>query len=612
MATKKMNNKKIALLIIMLIFTVVCIGFIVSLCMLSGIETILRLIFIIITFIMWLLTFTKALNRLKNKKKPNKMITIMLVISIILGFIAINIIKVYSSIDKVSNNSITYSTSIVTLNNSDADIIDDIVKDNIGMLNDDTNIEGNSLPKEVIKKEKLKNKIVYYDSFISLINALYKGDIDFIFLPTNYGVMFSSIDGFENLEMDTKIIYSYEKNEKVVNKNINKKLTKPFTLLIIGVDSEKENIKGSTFNGDALMLLTFNPKTLSSTILSIPRDTYLPITCFKNNRKNKITHSAWYGEDCLLNTIENLVDINIDYYLKINFKGVVNLVDALGGIEVDVPFSFCEQNSDRLWGKHTVYVKEGLQKLDGEQVLALARNRHPNPTMCSSKWTDYYSDDFTRGQNQQLIIKSMLNKAKSIKSLDTVYDLLDTISKSMETNMSTSEILSLYNIGKDILLNHKDNEASELINMQRLYLSGYDAYIYDYSSISDQGTNLKLYNFVTYDGSVKDISNAMKLNLGIKKDKAVKKFSFSVDEPYEEKVIGKDNYEEEEILLLPNFVDEKEKKAKEFCEENNITLSIEYVESDKKKGRIVSQSLYPDMDISEIDLKKGLEIEVSK
>lgn len=612
MATKRRKNRKITLLITMLIFTVVCIGFIVSLCMLSGIETILRLIFITITIIMWLLIFTKGLNRLKNKKKPNRMITIMLFISIVLGFISINILKVYSSIDKISSNSNTYSTSIVTLNNSDADIIDDIVKDNIGMLSDETNIEGNSLPKEVIKRENLKNKIVYYDSFISLINALYNGEIDFIFLPTNYGVMFSSIEGFENLESDTKIIYSYEEQEKVINKNVNKKLTKPFTLLIIGVDSEKENIKGSTFNGDALMLLTVNPKTLSSTILSIPRDTYLPIACFKNNRKNKITHSAWYGEDCLLNTIENLVDIDIDYYLKINFKGVVNLVDALGGLEVDVPFSFCEQNSDRLWGKNTVYVKEGFQKLNGEQVLALARNRHPNPEMCSSKWTDYYSDDFTRGQNQQLIIRSMLNKAKSIKSLDTVYDLLDTISKSMETNMSTSEILSLYNVGKDILLNHKDNEASELINMQRLYLSGYDAYIYDYSSKSDQGTKLKLYNFVTYDGSVKDISDAMKLNLGIKKEKVIKKFSFSVDEPYVEKVIGKDNYEEDEMLLLPNFVGEKEKEVKEFCEENNITLNIKYVNSNKKKGRIISQSLHSDMDISEIDLKKGLEIEVSK
>ena len=176
------------------------------------------------------------------------------------------------------------------------------------------------------------------------------------------------------------------------------------------------------------MLITFNPTTLNSTILSIPRDTYVPISCFSGKRKNKITHAAWYGEDCMINTIQDFTGITIDYYVKINFKGVVKLVDTLGGIEVDVPFSFCEQNSNREWGENTVYVEEGLQTLNGEQALALDRNRHPNPSMCSSKWTNYTSNDFIRGQNQQLVVKALLNKVKDIRSLDTVYELLDALS----------------------------------------------------------------------------------------------------------------------------------------------------------------------------------------
>ena len=71
------------------------------------------------------------------------------------------------------------------------------------------------------------------------------------------------------------------------------------------------------------MLITFNPETLNTTMLSIPRDTYVPITCFSGQAKSKITHAAWNGETCMMNTIENFTGINIDYYVKINFKGVI-------------------------------------------------------------------------------------------------------------------------------------------------------------------------------------------------------------------------------------------------------------------------------------------------
>ena len=89
------------------------------------------------------------------------------------------------------------------------------------------------------------------------------------------------------------------------------------------------------FNGDTLMLMSFNPKTLDAILLSIPRDTYVPIAC---NNKNyaKINSSAAYGTSCVISTINNLLGINIDYYVKINFKGVVDLVEAVGGVEVDV------------------------------------------------------------------------------------------------------------------------------------------------------------------------------------------------------------------------------------------------------------------------------------
>ena len=80
-----------------------------------------------------------------------------------------------------------------------------------------------------------------------------------------------------------------------------------------------------------------------------------------NNKKNKITNAGWYGEDCIMDSVENYFNINIDYYFKVNFKAVVDLVDAIGGVEVEVPYSFCEQNSKRQWGKNTIFVDKGKQ-----------------------------------------------------------------------------------------------------------------------------------------------------------------------------------------------------------------------------------------------------------
>ena len=109
-------------------------------------------------------------------------------------------------------------------------------------------------------------------------------------------------------------------------------------MLLMGIDSTEEGLdKNAVANGDSLMLVTFNPKTLNATMLSIPRDSYVPISCFVGKYENKITHAAWHGTDCMMQTIEDYFGITIDYYAKVNFKGLVHLVDAVGGIDVEVP-----------------------------------------------------------------------------------------------------------------------------------------------------------------------------------------------------------------------------------------------------------------------------------
>ncbi len=597
---KKITKNKVwfgIVLIALIVTSLASVYLLYSLSLLSGIENFLRLCGSIVIVIIWIIFFFFSIRVLVRNKKVGYILFILIAILYSAGlyFVSSNIDRVVGKIGNISSNSTTYSSSIVTLKENSAESIEDIGDAEIGFLNDENSVEGYTIPLEIASDNNLENNLVEYDSFVALLQDLYEEEIEYVFLPTNYAIKFSNIEGFSDLEEKTKIIYTQSQEVKnTTNVSKNKKLDEPFTILLMGVDSELESIKGASFNGDSLMLITFNPTTLNSTILSIPRDTYVPISCFSGKRKNKITHAAWYGEDCMINTIQDFTGITIDYYVKINFKGVVKLVDTLGGIEVDVPFSFCEQNSNREWGENTIYVEKGLQTLNGEQALALARNRHPNPSMCSSKWTNYTSNDFIRGQNQQLVVKALLNKIKDIRSLDTVYELLDALSENMETNMSRTEILSLYDIAKTVLLKSQDTPVEELIGMQRLYLSGTDANIYDYNPLNGQGTKMRLYNFLPYTGSIEDISTAMKINLGLQEEEPIKEFSFSVDTPYEETVIGRGSYSSTGVTLLRDLTGYTESEAKSYGAANGITITSNYVKAtspSQRVGQVIDQSV---------------------
>ena len=587
---KKLTRHKFAFIITVFAILGLAFGtgyFIYNLSLLENVEDVLRLGTCIALGIISLLLIVAVLKSLKKYKRIKLFLLIILIIGItsVEVFASYNVGKVYGTIEKVTQTSgyTTYSSSIVTLKDNKADSISDIKDEKLGIMEDESSIEGYVIPKEIIKKKSLSNETESYSSFIAMIDALKKGDIKYAFLPTNYPVMFGSMEGYENIEDETKIIYTQTKKvKKEAEKNDTKPITEPFTVLIMGVDSEAEGIADGAFNGDSLIVVTFNPKTLTTTMLSIPRDSYVPIACFSGQRKNKITHAAWQGESCMEKTIENFLDVEINYYVKINFKGVVKLVDTLGGVEVDVPYNLCEQNSNRQWGKNTVYIEKGYQTLNGEQALAFSRNRHSNPDKCSAKWTNYNSSDFVRGQHQQEVIMSLMNKFKSVKSLDQIHNLLDTISNNMNTNMSTSQILSLYNVFKDISKNaDKSSNMADLLGIQKLYLNGHDQRIYDYG-----GTNLSLYNYVLYDDSIKAVSDAMKENLGQKKVKTVKKFSFNINDPYEEKIIGKDKTSKTSLTLLPSFVGQSLSYVNSFCGAHGIKVN-----ASSSSGTVVSQSV---------------------
>lgn len=215
------------------------------------------------------------------------------------------------------------------------------------------------------------------------------------------------------------------------------------SVLVMGVDESDVRGKeyGEAIRTDALLLATFNKDSKSVKLLSIPRDTYTYIPVEK--KKDKITHAHAYGStkngkdggpQASIDAVEKLLNVPVDYFVKFNFKSFMKIVDDLGGIEVDVPVEFTEQDSND--NADAIHLKKGVQKLNSEEALALARTRH-------------IDSDAMRGQRQQLVIEAILKKLTSVGSVTKVGNIIDDINGQFVTNLTFDDMLSFYKYGAD-------------------------------------------------------------------------------------------------------------------------------------------------------------------
>ncbi|MCH5167078.1 MAG: LCP family protein [Erysipelotrichales bacterium] len=561
---KKFKKTKLSIrliyIFVLLLFLVSYVFLFRSLLLLNNVETVLRIIVLTILGLLLLLYSFFDLLLLLSKKHKIVVISSLIILVIssfsMIGSLAIN--KVYGLLASISKETVIYTTNLISLNSSE--FINDGTF-SVGIINNETDIEGNILAYELIDKEKLNVKIEKYDTYFELLEKLYNGEVNGIFITSNYAAMYESYDAYENIASDVKVLFDYSKemkNQDYIESNAS--VENPFTVLIMGVDSQYDGLNANAaFNGDTLMIISFNPHTLNATVFSIPRDTYVPIACLKNE-SSKINSSAAYGTKCVINTVENLVDINIDYYVKINFKGVVDLVNTLGGIDVTVPdgIKFCEQDSNRSHAAEVLQcIESGYQHMDGEKALAFARHRKTLP-----------AGDFQRVQHQQLVVEGIANSAKNLKSINDFYAVLDAISRNMDTNMTTKEMMNLYNVGKSVIFGA--NKGS-LINIQKTYLTGYDLTMY----VNNLRGNV--YTFQYYEQSLEEIKDALKITLETKKATPTKTFNFSVNDEYEPVIVGKKYYTVQRNETIPNFHGQTLQYAKSWCEARNITVYINYI-----------------------------------
>ena len=261
----------------------------------------------------------------------------------------------------------------------------------------------------VVTKKKKKKKKFRYFILAPLLLVLLSGTA---YVASLYSKAEEVANGaYESLD-GTKL------DEATVSKTV-----KNVSVLFIGIDDSQTRGFNDTTRSDALMLATFNKEDNSVKLLSIPRDSYVYVP--ETDDYTKINHAyAYGGTKATIETVENLLELDVDYYVRMNFYAFIDVVDALGGVKVDVPYDLVEKNSSDL---ETIQLKQGFQTLNGEEALAFARTRKMD-------------NDMERGKRQMELIEAIASKAMSAQSLTKYSDVLEAIGDNMKTDLTFKQM----------------------------------------------------------------------------------------------------------------------------------------------------------------------------
>lgn len=276
-------------------------------------------------------------------------------------------------------------------------------------------------------KTKLQDEVSveysYIESIPDLLDGLLDEDYPAIFISAaTYDTMKESDS---QLETETKIIHTI--SVKVQSSRTTKHVDvtdESFNILVSGLDTTGDI--STVSRSDVNMVVTINPVTKQILLTSIPRDYYVDLP--SKGAKDKLTHSGLYGIDETVGAVEQALGIEINYYVKVNYSTVVKLVDAIGGIDIYSPYTFTTHGmSDH----YTFY--EGENHLDGSMALAYSRERQ-----------SFSAGDMQRNENQQLILKAIMDKALQSSTILSDYtSILSAIEDNLETDMGSRDIRAL-------------------------------------------------------------------------------------------------------------------------------------------------------------------------
>lgn len=308
-----------------------------------------------------------------------------------------------------------------------------------------------------------------YEDVFTTVDALLNGEIDAMLLNYSYEEIISDMEGYETFTVETKVIYEHsietivetpvqvEQKEEDENFDITKDT---FAIYLSGSDTRSTKL--STSRSDVNIVAFVNPSEHQVLLLNTPRDYYVPISISKDGSRDKLTHCGIYGVDCSMDTLENLYDTNIKYYMQVNFEGFMTFVDAIGGIEVESDKSFTTLHYD-------VQIHQGVNKLDGMGTLGFIRERYA-----------FADGDNARGRNTMKVVAAIIKKCSSGTTILSKYgDIMKSLEGMFVTNMSSDDI-------------------STLVRMQLSDMSGWDIKQYAVVGTGDSRTTYSVPNAHAY------------------------------------------------------------------------------------------------------------------
>ena len=453
MAKNKKNTKKRINLVSKIIFVLYALISIFLLGLVLSLKVLPSKYLLILIPIYLLFTVGSGFIVFKDKFKSWLKIVMDVIYVILIGIMSFGLYYLNTTLnfmDKIKSKDYQIEEYyVIVLKDSKYETIKDLNNDLLAIY-EDVNENYVKALNELDKKIDFKEK--EYDTYIKASKALLDEQVDALFLSASYKSIVD--DELENFESNVKILDKIElKGENKVETVEADVKNESFNIYISGIDIYGDISLVS--RSDVNMIATVNPKTHTVLLTSIPRDYYVQLHGTKGY-KDKLTHAGIYGINMSVNTIEDLLDIDINYYVRVNFTTLINIVDAIGGIDIYSDTAFTA------WTNNKCVYKVGNMHLNGACALAFARERHA-----------YQEGDRHRVQNQQDVLKAILNKALSSKTLITKYSsILESLGYSFQTSMPSDKIYELVNMQLDSM------PSWEIKNYS---VNGSDSHNYTYS-----------------------------------------------------------------------------------------------------------------------------------
>ena len=416
--TKKRSKKKNKFSKFLILALIIVTGFFIGLLFYIDLLPTKYLI-IIIAGITIIDLFNILILRVKNLKKKVRKVFSGFVIFWIIVMLAVSFYLCKTLGVLLNNGDSKYKLehySVAVLKTSKFNKIEDLKSKKIGYYKKTTGaLEANEK-----LKEKIKVKYKSYEEPKKMLEDLDKKGISAILIEDSIKSIMEEED--PDFSKKYKVIYTFK--VKVATKSTAKDVDvskKPFVLYLSGIDTYGEI--SSVSRSDVNIVLVANPKTKQVLLISAPRDYYVQLHGTKGV-KDKLTHAGIYGTDMSVKTLEDLLGVDINYYFKVNFNSVIDIVDVLGGLDVYSDYTFISYSGYSF--------KAGYNSVNGEEALDFVRTRKA-----------FAEGDRQRGKNQQALIDAIIQKATK-KSIITKYNsLLDAINGKYQTNMPSKKIMSL-------------------------------------------------------------------------------------------------------------------------------------------------------------------------